>query len=400
MIDFNYQAVDRTGKVFSGKINAETKKNAINKIKEKGLIPLEILPQSSEGSIRRRSTGRKQKFILYFTQQLANLLNSGVQVDDALTVLIQLTRDQNFRKMIIQIQEEVQGGADLSQALAKHPDLFEESYVNMIRAGESGGVLGLCAQRLAEYIEQDREFRNSIKSSLMYPFIVVSMGLLAVVLLFVFVVPRFITLFNSLETSLPLPTQILLSLSSGIMEYWYLIIVTIFLILLGYFYYLNTPRGRYKIDEFKNRLPIIGQIRINLTVSRFTKILGTMMGSGVPLLKGLEIAKNTLNNQVFIHLVDNLYEYVRKGGTMVGFLENEPEFPELAVFLIGVGERTGNLEEMLNKVADTLANEVKRSLQAVLTAFEPVVVLLLGLFVFFIVISILLPIFSLQQLPL
>lgn len=397
---YRYQAVDQSGRLLKGRIFAESREQAISKIKtDLALIPTELVEEQLKIKGKSQLAGSKQNFLLNFTQQLANLLNSGVQVDDALTVLVKLTGNFEYRTMIIDIQQEIQGGANFSRALSRYPGYFNDSYVNMVKAGESGGVLGLCLERLADYIEQDREFKNSIKSAMMYPFVVLAMGLLAVVGLIIFVVPRFINIFDSLGQSLPLPTQILLGISNAITDYWLLIILGIVTIIFSYFYYQNSSVGRYQLDNFKNQLPFIGQIRIKLAVSRFTRILGTMLESGVPLLRGLEIAKNTLNNQVFVKIIDNLYEHVRKGGTLVGFLQNEELFPELAIFLIGVGEQTGNLEEMLGKVAETLAIDVKRTLKGFLTIFEPVIILLLGLFVLFVVMAILLPIFSLNQLP-
>lgn len=400
MVNYRYQAVDRTGRLLKGRISAESREQAILKLKtDLGLLPTELAEEQVKIRGRSQLGGSKQNFLLNFTQQLANLLNSGIQVDDALSVLIKLTANHGYRLLIIDIQEDIQGGVSFSQALAKYPGYFSESYVNMVKAGESGGVLGLCLERLADYIEQDREFTNAIKSALMYPFVVFTLGLSAVVILIIFVIPRFINLFDSMGQSLPLPTQILLGVSTAVTDYWIYILLGLLVLILSYYSYQNSAKGRYQLDDFKNRLPFFGQIRIKLAVSRFTRILGTMLESGVPLLRGLEIAKNTLHNRVFGQIIENLCEHVGKGGTLVGFLQNQAIFPELAVFLIGVGERTGNLEEMLRKVAETLAVDVKRNLQGFLTIFEPVIILILGLFVLFVVVAILLPIFSLNQLP-
>lgn len=400
MVEYTYQAVDRAGQTQRGMIAAESIDQAAMKIKkELGLIPVEVTEYVPKKKRGHRMGGSKQNFVLSFTQQMANLLNSGIQIDDALTILIQLTGDSSHAYVIEEIQNDIQGGTDLSQALSKHPDYFNNAYINMVRAGESGGVLNLCMKRLTEYLEQDREFRSSIKSSLMYPFTVLAMGLVALVVLFIFVIPRFVSLFDSLEQELPLPTQILLGISNGLIDYWLFILLGVGVMIAGYFYFKQTPDGKYQIDVIKNKMPFFGNIRVKMAVSRFSLILGTMLDSGVPLLKGLEIAKNTLNNEVFVRIIDNLYEAVRKGGTLSGYLKNEPEFPELAVFLLGVGERTGNLEGMLQKIADTFATEAKRNIEAFLTIFEPVVILGLGIFILFMVISILLPIFSLNQLP-
>ncbi len=400
MVEFRYQAVDRSGKILNGRILAESREQAISKIKsELGLIPTEVKEEVGRVRGGNRLGGSKQNFVLNFSQQMANLLNSGIQIDDALTVLIQLTGDSAQRELIREIQEDIQGGSDLSQALAKHPAYFNESYINMIKAGESGGVLGLCIQRLTDYLEQDRQFKGSIKSALLYPMIVLLMGIGAVIILFIVVIPRFVGIFDSLGQELPLPTRILLGISSSINLYWPYMLVGLAVVIGGIFAYVTTSEGRYQLDKFLNGLPFLGQVRIKLTVSRFTRILGTMLDSGVPLLKGLEIAKNTLNNKIYIKIIGNLYEHVRKGGTLIGFLQTEPAFPDLAVFLIGVGERTGNLENMLNKVADTLAFEVQKTLKNFLTILEPIIILFLGLFVVFVVLSILLPIFSLNELP-
>lgn len=400
MSEYKYQAVDRTGRTQQGKIAADSLEQATQKIKQElGLIPLEITQYTAKPRGGSRFGGSRKNFVLNFTQQLANLLNAGVQVDDALTILVQLTGDQHYRERIQQIQEDIQGGSDLSQALSKYPNLFDSSYISMIRAGESGGVLGLCAQRLTDYLEQDKEFRSSIKGALTYPFIVMIMGIIAVIVLFIFVVPRFVNLFASLGQSLPLPTRILLGISDFLLHYWYILAIVIAGAVAGYVYYKQTDEGRLRVDALKLKIPFLGQITTKMSVSRFCRILSTMLESGVPLLKGLEIAKSTLNNAVFVKIMDNLHDAVRKGGTLSGYLKTEENFPELAVFLIGVGERTGELDTMLQKVADTFAKEVQKSLDTFLTVFEPAVIVALGGFVVFVVISILLPIFSLQQLP-
>ena len=400
MVEYKFQAIDRAGKSQQGRILAESIEQASQKIKQElGLIPVEITQYVAKTSKGFSFGGSRKNFILNFTQQLANLLNAGVQVDDALSILIQLTTDPNYREHIQKIQEDIQGGSDLSQALSKFPYLFDVSYISMIRAGESGGVLGLCAQRLADYLEQDKEFRSSIKGAMTYPFIVLLLGIVAVFVLFIFVVPRFVNLFDSLGQALPLPTQILLGLSNFMLHFWYIVLILIAGTIAGFFYYRSTPEGRFRIDQFLLKIPFVGKIITKMSVSRFSRVLSTMLESGVPLLKGLEIAQNTMTNQVYVKTVENLHDAVRKGGTLSGHLKSEPHFPELAVFLVGVGERTGELDEMLKKVADTFAKDVQRSLEAFLTVFEPAVIVLLGVFVVFVVISILLPIFSLNQMP-
>ncbi|MCK4257725.1 MAG: type II secretion system F family protein [Halanaerobiales bacterium] len=400
MIEYKYQAVDRAGRNQKGTIAAESVEQATYKIKnEMGLLPVDISEQVAKFRLNRRIGGSKKSFVLTFTQQMSNLLNSGIQVDEALTILIQLTDQLDFREKIEEIQRELQGGSDLSQALSKYPDMFDETYISMVRAGESGGVLGKCLQRLSDYMEQDREFRNSIQSALLYPIIVTVMGLCAVVVLFIFVLPSFLELFTNMGQDLPMATQILVSISDILTKYGIFIFAGLIGMVLLYMGYQKTPEGSYRVDLIKNKMPFYGQIRIKMAVSRFARILGTMLESGVPLLKGLEIAKSITTNKIFVEIVENLYEAVRKGGTLSGHLKNESEFPVLAVFFIGVGERTGNLEEMLNQVSDTFEKDVQRSLDAFLTAFEPMVTVFLGGFVLFIVISILMPIFSMQQLP-
>lgn len=400
MLEYRYQAVDRTGRTQEGRIFADSLEQASSRIKrELGLVPVEIKEYVAK-SRRGVGLGRSKKhFVLNFTHQLANLLHAGVQVDDALTILIQLTNDPGHKERIQKIQEDIQGGADLSQALSRYPDLFHSSYISMIRAGESGGVLGLATQRLTEYLEQDQEFRSSIKSALSYPVAVIGVGVLAVIFLFLFVVPRFVGIFANMGTELPLPTRMLLGLSNLFVHQWYILLIGIVLLVGGSMYYRNTPDGRLQIDRWMLKLPFVGEIQARMTVSRFCRILGTMMESGVPLLNGLEISKNTLNNQVFVNVIEELHEAVRKGGSISGFLKNESIFPELAVFLIGVGERTGELEGMLKKVADTFQKEVKRSLDTFLTMLEPITILILGVCVLFVVLAILLPMFTMNQMP-
>lgn len=399
MVQYKYEAVDKRGQVVEGTIMAESSEKAAVKIKEElGLVPVDIGQLKSRSTKKSLFRGSKTNFLLNFTQQLGNLLNAGIQVDDALDILIKLTSKEHYKEIIKKIRNDIQGGSDLSYALSKH-SIFDDTYINMVRAGESGGVLGLCVERLADYIEEDREFKNSIQSALIYPVIVLLMGLLAVGVLFFFVVPRFVKLFGDLGQGLPLPTKILLGISTFLTNYWLFIVIGIPILIIIYVSYSLTDEGQYQLDVIKNRIPYFGQVRIKLAVSRFCRILGTMLQSGVPLLKGLEIAKSTINNQVYVEIIEDLYEAVRKGGTISGYLNGEPRFPELAVFLIGVGERTGQLEEMLLQAADNFAKDVRRSLDKFLTIFEPIVIFVLGLFVLFVVLSILLPIFSLQQLP-
>jgi general secretion pathway protein F len=295
----------------------------------------------------------------------------------------------------------VRGGSSLSEALAKHhPRPFSRLYINMVRAGEKGGVLEVSLRRLAEFLEARAAFNEAVMSALAYPLVITTVGAAAIVFLMTFVIPRFATIFNDLGQTIPLPTQILMSVSAAMTSYWWVGATLIMAGVLAWRIWTGTPHGRASWDLFVLRLPIAGALALKVETARFARTLGTMLKSGVPVLGAMAVVGDMMSNQAVGGAVGRLAEGVKRGGTIASGMQEHTAFPSLAVHMVRVGEETGRLEEMLLKVADTFETDVRSELKRVLGLLEPAIILCMGVLVAFIVVAMLLAIFSINDIPL
>jgi general secretion pathway protein F len=339
--------------------------------------------------------------LLAFTQQLATLLEAGVPLDRTLGILEQLAPGPRLRVIVGDLQRSVRGGASLSEALAKHhPRPFSRLYINMVRAGEKGGVLEITLQRLAEFLEARAAFTEAIVSAMIYPLIITVASAGAIVFLLTFVVPRFAVIFADLGQAIPLPTQILLTVSGALRAYWWLGGLALTAGVLGWRVWTSTPEGRLAWDRTLLRVPLVGAIGQKLEISRFARTLGTLLKSGVPVLGALAVVGEMMQNRVVATAVQRLAENIKRGTGLATPMGESPVFPPLTVHMVRVGEETGRLEEMLLKVAELLESDVRTALKRIIGLLEPAVILGMGLVVAFIVVAMLLAIFSINEVPL
>jgi general secretion pathway protein F len=400
---FAYTASDKSGKIINGVMEAGSENAVIVKLHEWEYFPIAITPTSEQktkgGPVKRRKllTRISSKDVMTLTHQLSTLLDAGLPLDRSLTILIELTDNPRLKTIVESIQKNVQGGASLAESLAKHPKIFSKLYTNMVRSGEAGGVLEQILIRLSGFLENSQELKEYIVSAMIYPLLLLLVGGGAIVLMMTFVIPKFAQIFDDLGASIPVPTQILLSSANFIRSYWWLIFILLVLIGLVFRNYKNSPKGRKNWDNFKLNLPYLGEVISKIEVSRFSRTLGTLVNSGVPILNALNIVKDTLSNEVFRDALIEVHGGLKEGEGVSGPLANTKVFPPLAIHMITVGEETGALEHMLLKVADTYENDVKVSVKRVVALIEPFMIMIMGLLVGFVVISMLLAIFSVNN---
>jgi type II secretion system protein F len=403
---FLYKAADRRGQTVDGVMEAADARAVIERLHKEAYYPIRVVPHaerpswltlgggSSGGRIRPRD-------LLALTQQLATLFEAGLPLDRALAILEELAPNAKVKVLVSDLLRSVRSGSSLSDALAKHhPRPFSRLYINMVRAGEKGGVLEVSLRRLAEFLEARAAFRDAIASALAYPLVITAVGAGAVVFLLTFVIPRFATIFADLGQAIPLPTQILLSISAGIQSYWWVIIGAVLAVILGWRMWTGTPEGRLQWDQTLLAMPIVGRLTTKIETARFARTLGTMLKSGVPVLGGMAVVGDMMTNQIVGRWVTRVADAVKRGSTIASALSEHARFPALAVHMVRVGEETGRLEEMLLKVADTFETDVRIELKRVIGLLEPSIILLMGILVAFIVVAMLMAIFSINEIPL
>ena len=402
MTVYYYKATDQNGKYVEGDISAPDYRGAVQKIRKLNYFPVKV----SEGKKSSKlSAGMSLslpiwgspiaiKELMTLTQQLATLVNAGLTLDDSLSTLIKLAETGNIKSILSGIRKKVHGGSSFADALAEHPKVFSKLYVNMIRAGEAGGILGETLSRLAMFMEKSVELKNSIRSAMVYPAILTFVGGTAVIILITFVIPQFSKLFEEMGAALPLPTQIMLGISSAIINYWPALILGTLGFISAFTFYIGTNKGRLRWDEILLKLPLFGPLIRKIEVSRFSLTMATLLKSGVPILQAMGIVQSIMINRVIADSVTNLRQALKRGKGLSGPLEEAGIFPPMAVHMITVGETSGSLDEMLTKVSKTYDKEVEQSIKQVISLIEPMMILLMALIIGFIVISMLLAIFS------
>ncbi len=403
---FVYKATNPTGKVVSGNLEASGTKEAVSMLQDMGYIPIRISPAGGHGWLnvdlsqslslfQRVST----KDVVTFTEDLSTLLGAGLPVDRALTILIDVADNGKFKDIIGDILKTVQGGSYLSDALGKHPRVFSTFYVNMVRAGEAGSVLESVLDRLSIFLENSQDLRDYIKSSMVYPLFLVFVSALSIIVLLTFVVPQFSSIFSDMGQTVPATAQFLLGVSNMLKHYWFVILGGLGASCYFFMRYARTPSGRLKIDQYKMKLPVIADFVKKSEVARFTRALGTLTESGVPILQALKLVTDIVSNQVIARSMTNVYNRVKEGERLSKPLDDMGLFPPLAIQIITVGEETGKLDEMLLRVADNYEKVVRNMIRRFISLLEPAMILTTGLIVGFIVISMLLAIFSMNEMP-
>jgi len=420
MARFNYVALDARGQEASGLLEAASSSAAISQLRQSGYFPTSVIEEaiiSSDGRETRRRAAVvagttkpsakkgivlfqrrkvKSKVLMIFTRQLATLIDSGLPLLRSLNVLAKQERDKLMKRTTDKLADSVQSGSTFSDALALHPKIFNDLYVNMVKAGEVGGVLELVLTRLSEFQEKAAKIKNKIISAMVYPIIVMTMALGILCFLMIFIVPRFQVIFQDLLGDKPLPpvTQFVIGFS-GFMQHHGLILLGI-IVAIGFLYNLvgRTGRGRLVIDNFKLRMPLFGNLNRKTAISRFARTLGTLVTSGVPILQALNITRETAGNSAIAQAIARVHDSVKEGESIVQPMEASKAFPPMVVSMVDVGEETGKLPEMLLKVADVFDDEVDNAVAALTSMLEPIMIVFLAVIVGTIVLALFTPLIS------
>ncbi len=396
MAIFSYRATTLDGTILEGVIEAADEKAAIEILKNTGSIPLKIA--APKEGIKRKFTLRSSKGdLLTFTTELSALLHAGVPLDRSLNILSEISENKEMKNVVQSILKSIREGSAFSDALTRHPRIFPRLYVNMTRAGEAGGVLDVVLDKLNEFLESTKELKEHILSAMIYPAILTVAGGASIIILLTYVLPKFSLIFTELGGSLPLSTKVILSISNGLKSYWWAIVLSIIAGWIVFKSSVKSDMGKYKWDAFKLRL--IGEVIQKLETARFCRTLGTLLKSGVPLLQALANAKDVINNRVIASAIDGVLKGAKEGKGIAVPLSDTNVFPPLALSMIKVGEETGQLDSMLIKVASTYEKSLRVAIKRFVSLFEPAVILGMGLIIGFIVISMLMAIFSMTELP-
>ncbi|MBI4212423.1 MAG: type II secretion system inner membrane protein GspF [Deltaproteobacteria bacterium] len=404
---FEYVGIDAKGKQTKGIIDAENDRAARGKLRKINVFPTSIGLQGA--MTQKMSLGMNVDFSQYFqrvgikdialmTRQLSALLAANIQLVDALTALIEQIDNVKLKTVLTQVRDKVTEGTKMSDAMRGHPKIFTDIYVNMVSAGENSGALDIVMQRLADFTESQARLKSKVISAMIYPLIMSIVGMILVLLLVTYVVPKVTKIFEDMDATLPLPTQFLMFVSGVLSNYWWALAIAVAGIVYVVRRYLRTTRGREWWDQKKLNFPIFGNVNRMVAVSRFSRTLATLLASGVPLLAALDIVRNIVDNSVLKKVLEETRDSVKEGQSVSEPLRRSKQFPPLVTHMIGIGEKTGELEKMLERVAATYDNEVENALSALTTLLEPLMILVMAGVVSFIVLSILLPILKLNQL--
>ena len=407
---FRYKAVGPGGEVSAGEFDAANEAEIVDRLRDQGLMPMQVAiapggvtgtaPPGARAARRPLFEARRvnRDHLLAITRELATLLRAGLPLDRALELLIELAPAPPVAAMLQQIRDDVRGGKALSQALDARRDVFSRFYVNIVRAGEAGGALGHVLTRLADTMERNKELRESVKSALIYPVILIGVAVLSVMVLLVWVVPQFQQTFQQAGKALPLPTEVVVVVGTFLRRWWWAVAAGAVLFALWWRRHIAIPRVRSRWDARVLRWPLVGDLVTKVEVARFARTLATLLGNGVTLLAGLSIVKETLGNSVLAAALDGVVARLREGKGFARPLSDTGLYPRLATRMIQVGEESGRLEEMLNRVADVYDREVAMAIKRFLAVLEPALILGLAVMIGGIVFSILLGVMGMSEL--
>lgn len=401
MPKFKYTAIDKQGKELKGSEEAASVQAALAGIRDKGLFPLKVVPvEKGKISISIPFLGKdavKRKTLTVATRQLATLLGAGLPLVRALRVIEQQQSGGSWKRVLIGLIEAVEGGSSFSDALGRYPKVFSKLYINMVRAGESAGVLDVVLSRLAEYFEKSQKMRSKVISALIYPCLVLGLALVILIGLMIFVVPKFAEMFVDMGIQLPHVTRFLISASSYMLtlKFWLILIGSIIFIKVLLRYMSRFRQGKYILDKIKLKLPIVGKLEQKIAIGRFSRTLGTLVSSGVPILQALTNVKDAVDNEVMGRGLEVVHDSVKEGESIMEPLRQCPVFDTVVINMVGIGEETGRLDEMLIRVADTYDNEADVIIAGITSLLEPLLIIILAVIVGFIVISLFLPLISL-----
>jgi type IV pilus assembly protein PilC len=424
MARFNYVALDARGQESTGLLEANTSNDAIGQLRRLGFFPTSVYEEGKAGGrdgkrsraaakaigVQRKPLGKRElvlfqrktvkaKTLMIFTRQLATLIDSGLPLLRGLTVLGKQERDRTLKNTIDKLSDSVQGGSAFSDALALHPRIFNHLYVNMVKAGEAGGVLELVLNRLAEFQEKTQKIKHKVAAAMVYPGIVMTLAISIMGFLLVYIVPKFEGIFHDMLGDKPLPpiTRLVIGVSGFVKNHVFLLIGGIVGVVVLYKAFARTTPGKWILDRFKLRIPLFGDVVRKSAISRFARTLGTLVTSGVPILQALNITRETAGNMMIAKAISRVHESVKEGESIVQPLEASRVFPPMVISMVDVGEETGRLPDMLLKIADVYDDEVDNAVAAMTAALEPLMIVFLAIIVGTIVIALFMPLVSIIQ---
>lgn len=396
MAEFIYKAKDIQGNDHSGNIKSSDVRAAATILRKKGLIVISINPKNPPAA----------KFLSFFfnrvssselviiTRQLSTMVSAGLVLSEAIDILEEQQTNKTLKKALSEISQDIKGGLTLAQALSRYPDIFPHLYINLIRSGEASGKLDAVLAQMAEGLEKDREFRAKIKGAMIYPTVVLSMMVIVIIIMMIFVIPKLVALYEQSTIELPLPTKILITLSNLFIGFWWVGILIIGVLAVALKRWSNTPEGGLFLGSLVLKLPIIGKVVTNVTLTNFNRTFGLLTSAGIPLLESISIVESLTDNPIFKGVLKNTYLGVEKGLPLSALLTTSV-FPRIVAQMIKVGEETGKVDEIFFKLADYFESESDHMLKNLAVAIEPMVLIMLGIGVGFLVISIILPIYKL-----
>src|SRR3989344_1909264 len=396
-MEFAYQARDNQGLLRTGIVEATNENSAYDALQEHGLIVIKILPASSVSILDRIKLFDRvsSKDLVLFSRQFATLINAKVPIVQALNILRSQVSSAKLKVVITDISQKVESGDSLSSALTRYPAIFSNLYVNLVRAGELSGTMDESLIYLANQLEKDNDLRTKVISSLTYPAFIVSALIIVGVLMFIYVLPPLVAILRESAVELPITTKILIAATDFMQKFWWLVIIIIVGLFVGYRTYIATPGGRYIVDSFKIKLPIFGKLFVKIYMARFARNLATLGLGGIPIVKALESVADIVGNQVYRQIIIDSAQEVKNGKSIASVLVERPEFPVIVSQMIQIGETTGRLQEILEKLATFYEKEAENVLKNLTTLVEPLIMVVLGLAVAVMVAGILLPIYNL-----
>lgn len=396
MAIFIYKTKDIEGVLHEGDLESSDEHSALTLLRKKGLIVISVkLKGPSRLNVLNKLIYRVSfGEIVTMTRQLATMISAGLVLSEAIDILQEQQDNKKFKEILTEISKDLKGGQTLSSAMSRH-NLFSPLYINLIKAGETSGKLDTVLLKMADSLEKDREFRAKIKGAMIYPSVVIVMMILIIIIMMTFVIPRLTSLYRESSLELPLPTKILIGVSDAFVNYWWVMIIATIGIVIGLRRWMHTPEGKLRIDQLMLKLPIIGKIITNVTLTNFNRIFGLLTSAGIPLLESINIVQDLTGNMVFRNALKASYTGVERGLNFSAQLIALPVFPRIVGQMVRVGEETGKLDEIFIKLADYFESESDHLIKNLTVAIEPIVLVILGIGVAFLTISIILPIYKL-----
>jgi len=395
---FSYSAMDVAGRTVNGRLEADNLDAVRLKLSELRYHVLNIKEAQAKRSLNERLSNMqkvKLRELVLFSRQFATMIDAGLSVVKCLDILQQQSKDVKLREVIGQVKHDVGSGASLTDAISRHPRVFSALYINMIRSAEAGGILDQVLDRLAGFLEKEQEMRSKVKSAMMYPCVVLAFATLMLIALLMFVLPKFKEIFESMQLKLPVTTSVMLNFSEYVKSYWWAGIIAVIGLFIAFKLYCATPKGAYNVDAAKLKIPVMGELLLKTAVSRFARTFGTLIASGVPVLRALEIVVDTSGNRVVSAAINQARSSVKEGEKISTPLFATKLFPVMVTQMISVGEETGRLDQMLSKVSDFYDAEVDATLKGLTSLIEPLMIVGLGGIVGFIAVSVISPIYQL-----